>query len=401
VTPNENAPFRMTLAVVGHAAHWIGPDGKPWAYEPYVREARLWADLFESLEICSPRGEGPLRANLAPYERSNINWTPVPYTLSYGGRAATRRLQQLPGVMFAALRAIRGSGFVHLRSPGHFGLIGAVLVRLLRRPSLTKWAGENGSYPGERLPSRLERLFQGIPSDRHPVLVYGPAKRPHQISFLPALMSGAELEAARELAALRRWEPPWRILAVGRLEPVKNMHLVLEGLAEFRRRRADLPWLFTLVGDGSARQDLEARAAAAGLADRVRFTGSLPFREVQRHYAAAHVAIMPGTKEGWPKIIAEAWAHGAVPIAASAGLVPWLLREEGSGRAVPPTADGLATALEALLADPAALEAISRGLYRFAEGLSLEQFRVRLRDVLVSRCGLRAEDRPDGKATPA
>lgn len=391
----------MTLAVVGHAAHWIGPDGKPWAYEPYVREARLWADLFERIEICSPQGEGPLRANLAPYERSNINWIPVPYTLAYGGRAAAQRLFQLPGVTRAALQAIRGSGFVHLRSPGHFGLAGAVIVRLLRRPSLTKWAGENGPYSGERLPSRLERILQGIPSDRNPVLVYGPAKRPHQISFLPALMSREELESARELASLRRWEPPWRIVSVGRLEPVKNMHLVLEGLAALQLSRPDLPWLFTLVGDGSARRDLEALAEAAGLGDRVRFTGSLAFREVQRHYAEAHVAVMPGTKEGWPKVIAEAWAHGAVPVASSAGLVPWLLREEGSGRAISPSAGSLASALEGLLADPEALEKTSRGLFRFAEGLSLEQFRARLKDVLVTRCALKADDRPDAQATPA
>lgn len=398
--PNANASFRVTLAIVGHAAHWTGPDGTLWAYEPYVREARIWADLFESLEICSPRGEGPLRANLAPYERSNIHWTPVPYTLAYGGRAAARRLFQLPAVALAARRAIANSGFVQLRSPGHFGLVGAVLVRLMRRPSITKWAGENGPYSGERLPSRVERLFQGIPSDRNPVLVYGPPRKRHQISFLPALMSREELETARGLAASRRWEPPWRILAVGRLEPVKNMHLALDGVAGLKRMRPALPWLFTLVGDGSARRDLEARATGAGLGDHVRFTGSLPFRDVQRHYAESHIVIMPGTKEGWPKVIAEAWAHGAFPVAASAGLVPWLIREQGAGRTVDPTPGAMAAALDELLADPAALEAASRDLFRYAEELSLEQFGERLREVLVARCGLKVEGGPGGGAGP-
>ena len=389
--PNAQAPFRMTLAVIGHAAHWIGPDGTPWAYEPYVREARLWADLFERLEICSPAGEGPLRKNLAPYERPNVRWRPIPYTLATGGRAALRRLSQLPGVLVAAHRAISDSDFVHLRSPGHFGLAGAALVRVMRRASLTKWAGENGPYEGERLPSRVERLLQGIPSAPHPVLVYGPAKKRHQISFLPATMSAEELETARALAASRRWVPPWRILAVGRLEPVKNMHLALDGLAELKRRRPDLPWLFTLIGDGPARADLEARATAANLGDCVRFTGALPFRDVQGHYAESHVVIMPGTKEGWPKVIAEAWAHGAIPVAARAGLVPWLLGDEGAGRVVDPTPEALAAALDDLLSNAAALEERSREIYRFAAALSLEQFRERLKEVLVTHCGLPAD----------
>jgi glycosyltransferase involved in cell wall biosynthesis len=401
VIPNANATFGVTLAVVGHVPHWTGPDGQPWAYEPYVREARIWADLFESLEICSPVGEGPMRKNLAPYERHNIHWRPIPYTLAYGTQAAARRLLQLPWVLLAARRAISDCGFVHLRSPSHFGLVGAGLVRLMRRASLTKWAGENGPYAGERLPSRVERLFQGIPSDRNPVLVYGPAKKPHQVSFMPALMSREELEAARRLSAERRFEVPWRILAVGRLEPVKNMHLALDAVAELNRRRPELSWLFTLVGDGSARRDLEVRAAAAGLTERVRFTGSLPFREVQRHYAETHVVIMPGTMEGWPKVIAEAWAHGAVPVASSAGLVPWLLRDERAGRPVAPTPGAMSAALEELLLNPAALETLSRGLHLFAEELSLEMFGERLTEVLVTRCGLKARGERDGGREPA
>jgi len=34
-------------------------------YEPYVREMRVWADLFEEVVVCSSRAEGPMRGNLA------------------------------------------------------------------------------------------------------------------------------------------------------------------------------------------------------------------------------------------------------------------------------------------------------------------------------------------------
>jgi len=100
------------------------------------------------------------------------------------------------------------------------------------------------------------------------------------------------------------------------------------------------------------------------------------------------VAIMPGVLEGWPKIIAEAWAHGAIPVAASAGLVPWILQEEDAGVHFYPTPAGLANALVKLLGDPERMKSMSRKLMPRAEDLSLDSFKKRLEQVLVNHCGL-------------
>jgi glycosyltransferase involved in cell wall biosynthesis len=97
---------------------------------------------------------------------------------------------------------------------------------------------------------------------------------------------------------------------------------------------------------------------------------------------------MPGTKEGWPKIIAEAWAHGAVPVAARAGLVPWILRNPAAGIQFEPTPRGLSDALHDLLHQPARVQSLAAGLFPFAAELSLDQFKVRLEKVLIETCGL-------------
>jgi glycosyltransferase involved in cell wall biosynthesis len=300
-----------------------------------------------------------------------------------------RRLAQLPGVFAAVSATARRSRLVHLRSPGHFALAGALFCRLSGRPTLTKWAGENGPFPGERLPSRFQRWLEGIPSRRHPVLVYGPARRPHQVEFLPALMTRQELARAEELARPRTWRPPWRLLSVARLERVKGLDLALAGLALLRRRRPDLDWRYEIVGDGPMRADLAALASAGGIADRVAFDGAQPFSAVQKKYAESHIVIMPGVKEGWPKVVAEAWAHGALPVAASAGIVPWLLAGGERGVIFPPTPEGLAGELERLLAEPAALERLARRGSGEARALSLEDFQDRLEEVIAGRCGLR------------
>jgi glycosyltransferase involved in cell wall biosynthesis len=380
--------FDLRLGVLSQVPHWIGRDATPWAYEPYVREMRLWADLFTAVDVYAPPGKGMMHGNNASYERANTNWIPVNYSLAAGWPGIRRRLTQLPGLIFTFRQAIRRSDFVLVRSPGHFGLVGSALVRVMRRPSLTKWAGENGAYRGEAWPIKWNRWVETLVSRRNPVLVYGPARRAHQIEFIPALLDAGELMHARALAQKRTWGPPWRIVSAGRLEPVKGFELALRGLGELAVQKPWIRWQYTLIGDGSARATLSQLACALGIADRVRFAGALPFHEVQQHYAAAHVVIMPGTKEGWPKIIAEAWAHGAVPVAAKAGLVPWILRNPAAGIQFEPTPRGLADALHDLLHQPARVTSLATGLFPFAAELSLDQFKVRLEKVLIETCGL-------------
>ena len=386
----EPAPrFGLRLGVVGAPAHWIGPDGTPWSYEPYVREMRVWADLFEHVEVCGPAGEGEMRGNQAPYGRSNVTWRRVAYAGRDGLAGKFERLRQLPGMIAAVLRTIRGADVLLLRSPMHFSLVGAAWVRLIGRPSVTKWAGLFDSFPGERFMEKAQRRVESRPGRRHVVLVYGPATHSHVVSFLPALMSGDELERGRRLAASRVAAPPWRLLSVGRLYWDKGFDLALRGVAELRRRRPDLDFSYTLVGDGPERDALHALAASLGLEGCVVFAGALPFDEVQPRYAECHVALMPGVMEGWPKVIAEAWAHGALPVAASAGLAPWILKEAGSGVLFEPTPEGLASALARVLDGHANADPPARLMER-ARGLSLEAFRARLVDVLRDRFGLRA-----------
>lgn len=386
--PNESPRFNKRLGVVTHVPHWTGPDGAAWAYEPYVREMRVWADLFAHVEICAPVGEGEMRGNQAPYNRENIVWRQVSYCWSDGLRSQLTRLWQLPGLALNVNRVIRRSDLVHPRSPGHPALLGNLQARLMRKPSITKWAGFFGAYEGERLPSRVDRWLLSFSGARHPVLVYGPSARSHLLSFLPALMSNEELAESQQLSSRRLAGPPWRLLSVGRLEPEKGFALAIRGLGEVRRRRPELDWTYTLIGDGPDEDRLRALATESKIADRMLFTGARPFAEVREHYAEAHVAIMPGVVEGWPKIIAEAWAHGAIPLAAAAGLVPWILEEEDAGVQFQPSPAGLADALVALLDDPARIKRVSANLMPHAEGLSLDSFKTRLERVLIDHCGM-------------
>jgi phosphatidylinositol alpha-1,6-mannosyltransferase len=172
------------------------------------------------------------------------------------------------------------------------------------------------------------------------------------------------------------------------LIPGKGFDLAIRGLGELKRIAPHLPWEFILVGDGPSAAELKELAVQCGIADRVTFAGALSFEEVQRHYAVAHVAIMPSTKEGWPKVIAEAWAHGAIPLAAPWALAHWILQDERAGIVFEATPIALAEALCRLLSSPGRMKVTSQGLFHYAEEMSLEHFKARLEQVLVERCGL-------------
>jgi glycosyltransferase involved in cell wall biosynthesis len=384
--------FAKRLGVITHVPHWFGPEGTLWAYEPYVRELRIWADLFEQVIVLAPRGEAPQKGqaegNQAPYCRANVIWRPFNYSLSYGRWAPLTRLTQVPALCMYLLRLIRDCDLIHLRSPGHPALLGHILVRLLRKRSITKWAGLFAKFSGERLPRKVERLLVHVQPSLHPVLIYGPSVHENMISFLPALMSEEELASAHNLSCNKSWDQPWRLLSVGRLIEVKNFHTAIRGLGALRRTRPDLRWEFTLVGDGPDAELLRALTLEYAIVDRVQFTGALPFAEVQRRYAETHLVIMPGEQEGWPKVIAEAWAHSAIPVAAAAGIVPWILQSGEFGLLFRPSADGLAETLSELMDDEIRLKGLIARCAGRSRYLSLERFKERLEEILVTRCGL-------------
>ncbi len=142
------------------------------------------------------------------------------------------------------------------------------------------------------------------------------------------------------------------VLVVARLTPQKRVHLVLQALA--RLRAAGRPTRCTVVGDGSARAELERLAGETGVANDVEFSGALPFPAVLDRLARADLAVLPAVAEGFGLAGAEALMSG-VPIVIcrdGGGLLD--LAEPGASRVVDPTADALATAIADLLDDPAA-----------------------------------------------
>jgi glycosyltransferase involved in cell wall biosynthesis len=107
-----------------------------------------------------------------------------------------------------------------------------------------------------------------------------------------------------------------RLLAVGRLVEKKGFHVLLDAVAQL-----EVPFELRIIGDGVERASLEARAAALGIRDDVRLTGSLTHADLPDQYAWAHVVVVPsvldraGDRDGLPNVVLEAMATARAVVA--------------------------------------------------------------------------------------
>lgn len=105
------------------------------------------------------------------------------------------------------------------------------------------------------------------------------------------------------------------ILFLGRLHYKKGLDILLQAFAHVV---TDLGQAVLVVAgpDGGERKRLEAQAKQSGLADRVRFTGSLEGARKRAAYRVASAFVLPSRSEGFSMAALEALAMG-VPVVLS------------------------------------------------------------------------------------
>ena len=143
----------------------------------------------------------------------------------------------------------------------------------------------------------------------------------------------------------------------GRVRAQKGVDLLVEAAIRVfpRHPRAALVFTGRITPDNRAfADDLMARATAAGIGDRVRFLGEIPWDEVVRHYQALDLFAAPARWEGFGLTPLEAMACGVPVIASRAGAYETLIRDGETGTLVPrDDAHALEAALDRWLSDDA------------------------------------------------
>ena len=148
------------------------------------------------------------------------------------------------------------------------------------------------------------------------------------------------------------------LVCVGRLCEQKGQLLLVEAIAEVRRR--GVPVKLVLAGDGEMRGDVERKIAEEGLQAAVTITGWVSADRVRDELERARALVLPSFGEGLPVVIMEAMARQRPVLSTYIAGIPELVRDGREGTLVPAgDVAALADAIVELLAlDEARLAAI-------------------------------------------
>jgi glycosyltransferase involved in cell wall biosynthesis len=134
-----------------------------------------------------------------------------------------------------------------------------------------------------------------------------------------------------------------RLLAIGRLIPIKGFDVLLDAFAQARARIPSLT--LEIAGEGALREQLEARAGEG-----VTFLGRV--NPIGPAIERATVVVVPSRGEGFGMVALEAMERGRAVIASAVGGLPELVVPGETGLLVPTeSVDALADAIVELSSD--------------------------------------------------
>ncbi len=151
--------------------------------------------------------------------------------------------------------------------------------------------------------------------------------------------------------------------ALGRLVKKKGFEYLIDATALLTREWPTLQ--VVIAGDGDLDGELRARAASAGVADRVKFIGTVSQNDVPELLAAADVAVAPsvhdeaGNVDGLPNTVLEIMASGTPLVATPVGGIGAVAVDGVTARLVEErSAAALAAAIAGLLGRPDVRKAV-------------------------------------------
>lgn len=213
------------------------------------------------------------------------------------------------------------------------------------------------------------RLLPGVTSDR--VVAVSDAVRRH---LTPRGFASRRVTTIRNGLPERR--PPERgapgsqppvVAYVGRLNRWKGYELFVDAAAIVADRVPEARFVLAgdpPLGESWRRADVARRVQALGLASRLDLLGFV--EDGAGVLETADVAVVPSTwPDPLPTVILEAMRAGCAVVAAEHGGAPEMIEDGVSGRLVPPgDVQALASAIEALVRDPAGARAIGEAARR-------------------------------------
>lgn len=149
------------------------------------------------------------------------------------------------------------------------------------------------------------------------------------------------------------------VLYVGRLEPQKNLPVLLHALAQAKKR---LRIIF--VGQGSQKPNLLRQAKQLNLD--LTLKAPVSHSQLPAIYRSADIFVLPSLIEGSPKVLLEAMASGLPIVATAVSGITEIIKSPATGILVEPTVTGLTSGINYVLSHPQSARRLGQAARRQA-----------------------------------
>jgi glycosyltransferase involved in cell wall biosynthesis len=202
----------------------------------------------------------------------------------------------------------------------------------------------NDGSPGDKVAERL-----GIPKDRFLYIRNG-------LDF-DRFQPGPRSANVREHQRIDSEQP--LLITVTRLVREKKLERALQAMPRLLEKFPNA--ILALLGDGPEREALQTRSVKMGLAERVRFPGSVEHARLPEWYRSADILLSLLDRTNASNPVFEAMSCGRVPVVLDAGSVREVIRNGETGVVISPgELPRLGEILSDLLADQARLQRIGK-----------------------------------------
>jgi glycosyltransferase involved in cell wall biosynthesis len=179
----------------------------------------------------------------------------------------------------------------------------------------------------------------------------------NRIRVLP---NGVDMKTIRLAAATNPVQDPWwnsktlntlRLVTAGRLNREKGFHVLIEAVNLLRERSTLPPVRLAILGDGTARNELQHQIDGLSLSDQVRLPGFQ--NNASAWYESADIFVLPSLVEGMPNVLLEAMAVNTPVVSTDCPSGPAEILQQGRlGELVAVNdADSLADGIQHILQD--------------------------------------------------
>ena len=317
---------RKKLVIISHTEHFY-KDGEIVGWGPTVNEINYLSDFWEEVlhVACLYKTKAP--PSSSAYSNSNTRFVALRPT---GGKNLWNKLDiiwNLPLTLLKVLQAIRGATDVQFRSPTGIGVYMLPAFSFLFKRRYNFWVKYAGNWGQENPPRgyQFQRwwLKKNLAKCKVTINGFWQNQPEHCVSFENPCLTDEDILMGKRIQSQKKFNPPFRLAFVGRLEDAKGVSRILEALKD-----ADLKLIdrIDFVGDGAQKEKYERQADFLG--EKASFHGYLDKTGVHKLLSEAHFFLLPSDSEGFPKVIAEAACYGSIPIISNVGSIGHYIKDE-------------------------------------------------------------------------